>query len=157
MLELDGVARRLVLCTPDLPPQHLPGVISGAEADCCVRDEGSAAAAEIGLPAITLQPTLSAGGRQRAAAPLATEWILLTSGTTGAPKLVLHTLASLTSALAGQPPPPEPLTGEAIAPYLADLGRRVPLRAGQPLRAGLPDAAARSARRGRARSPAAST
>ena len=33
MLELDGVVRRLVLCTPDLPPQHLPGVISGAKKD----------------------------------------------------------------------------------------------------------------------------
>jgi len=34
----------------------------------------------------------------------ATEWILLTSGTTGAPKLVLHDLASLTSALTGEAP-----------------------------------------------------
>ena len=38
---------------------------------------------------------------ERADCQLDTEWVLLTSGTTGAPKLVAHTLASLTSAFAG--------------------------------------------------------
>ena len=83
MLELDGVARRLVLCTPDLPSQHLPGVIAGAAADCCVRDEGSAAA-ETGLTAITLQAALSAVPVARLRL-LATEFSLLTSVTTWAP------------------------------------------------------------------------
>jgi acyl-coenzyme A synthetase/AMP-(fatty) acid ligase len=108
LLELDGVARRLVLCTPDLAAQYLPGIIQVAQCEACVRDVGSAPADVIGLPATTLTPALShkVVGR-RSTHP--TEWILLTSGTTGAPKLVLHTLASLTSALAGAPPPPEPL------------------------------------------------
>src|SRR5207247_2695248 len=38
-----------------------------------------------------------------------TEWVLLTAGTTGAPKLVRHTLASLTSAFTAQEAPPSPL------------------------------------------------
>src|SRR5580700_6306035 len=38
MLELDGVAARMVLCPPDLAAQHLPGVLRDAAADACVRD-----------------------------------------------------------------------------------------------------------------------
>lgn len=33
LVELDGVARRLVLCTPDLAPEQLAGVCAAAEAD----------------------------------------------------------------------------------------------------------------------------
>ena len=105
MLELDGVAARMVLCPPDLAAQHLPGVLRDAAADACVRD------AE-GLPAATPDvPLTVTAGTQLLPMPVprraqhATEWILLTSGTTGAPKLVEHSLASLTSALAGQPRP----------------------------------------------------
>ena len=104
LIELDGVARRLVLCTPDLKSEHFPQVIATAGADAWVRDAG--APHSCGVPmALTVDV---------AAAPLSapitrrhsheTEWVLLTSGTTGAPKLVLHTLSSLTSVLARRAP-----------------------------------------------------
>jgi acyl-coenzyme A synthetase/AMP-(fatty) acid ligase len=105
MIELDGVARRLVLCPPDLAAEHLPAVLRGAEADAAVRDEGHPAAGALDVPtSISAAPVLQRADVSRRRSH-ATQWILLTSGTTGAPKLVQHTLFSLTSALAGQPRP----------------------------------------------------
>src|SRR5579872_1269743 len=36
MIELDGVARRLVLCPPGVSPDHLPSIIATAEIDAIV-------------------------------------------------------------------------------------------------------------------------
>jgi acyl-coenzyme A synthetase/AMP-(fatty) acid ligase len=108
LIELDGVARRMVLCPPDLPAEHLPHVARGAQADAWIGD-----AARGGLPPgigpgigvvveVTAGPTpLPCEMTRRTDRD--TEWVLLTSGTTGAPKLVLHELASLVSAFAGSP------------------------------------------------------
>jgi acyl-coenzyme A synthetase/AMP-(fatty) acid ligase len=103
VLELDGVARRIVLCAPDLSAAHLPAVLRDGECDACVRDAAWPEAD--GLPALCItaepQPREAALTRRRTCT---SEWVLLTSGTTGAPKLVLHTLASLASALPRQRP-----------------------------------------------------
>jgi len=109
LIELDGVARRMVLCPPDLPTEHLPAVVRDAEADACVVDEQTATAASDVLTCFDIGPRLtrSASARRRSRV---TEWVLLTSGTTGVPKLVLHTLESLTSALrAAARAPADPL------------------------------------------------
>ena len=98
LIELDGVARRMVLCPPDLPPEHLPAVARDAEADACVVDEGAASARSGVPPGFEVRPYLTHNGSPRRRSR-GTEWVLLTSGTTGVPKLVLHTLEGLTSAL----------------------------------------------------------
>ncbi len=78
LVELDGVARRLILATPDLPAEYLPAIVADADVDAIVSDRR-----EFRIP------------DPRFLVP--TEWVLLTSGTTGAPKMVVHTFASLTA------------------------------------------------------------
>ena len=101
LLELDGIARRMVLCTPDLSPEHLPHVVRSSQADTWLGDAAaSSPPAGVGLDfALEADATPQPCSVDRRASG-DTEWVLLTSGTTGAPKLVAHTLASLTNAFA---------------------------------------------------------
>jgi hypothetical protein len=104
LIELDGIARRLVLCPPDVSTEHLDAIIADAEIDAVVSDHDRAAHVPAGTPVVAI------GELDRADNPpcagLRTEWLLLTSGTTGAPKLVSHDLASLTAPIrsGGEPP-----------------------------------------------------
>jgi acyl-coenzyme A synthetase/AMP-(fatty) acid ligase len=99
LIELDGVARRIVVCPPDLPEQHIPFVIETAEVDAIVSDRPmfplGASRSVIFCPC-----SKEIGPRNyERTTETQTEWVLLTSGTTGVPKLVAHTLASLAGAI----------------------------------------------------------
>jgi acyl-CoA synthetase (AMP-forming)/AMP-acid ligase II len=98
LIELDGVARRVVVCPSDVASVHLPGVIATAAVDTVVGDR---AAAELGPADFVPSHTSVRPGAVNREPGEPTEWVLLTSGTTGLPKLVRHTLATLAGPMLG--------------------------------------------------------
>jgi acyl-coenzyme A synthetase/AMP-(fatty) acid ligase len=96
LIELDGVARQIVLAPPASGPSALAALMRAAGADALVTD-ADAPAPEIDVVirvACRLPLVPLATPRPR---PHVTQWIMPTSGTSGPPKLVAHTLASLTA------------------------------------------------------------
>jgi len=90
MFELDGVARRMLLCPPDLRSEHLGSVMADAAIDAVVGDQ-PALWSEFNLP-LVVNGSLPLRPANPPAVSRETEWLLLTSGTTGAPKVVSHSL-----------------------------------------------------------------
>lgn len=86
LLSLDGRVAALLLLSPDLPADTAQTVMREAGVERVVTERTD-------LPgAVTLDAVLAEGGE---GAPLATQWLLTTSGTTGTPKLVRHERATI--------------------------------------------------------------
>jgi len=135
LVELDGVARRLVLCTPDLAPEQLAAISASAEADAMLVDDAGApeSTPSLAMYRATERPVGEDLQRRRSDA---TEWILLTSGTTGAPKLVVHSFESLAGALPRQPTSVRPMVWSTFYDIRRYGGLQIYLRAaisGSPL------------------------
>jgi len=104
LIELDGRARRLAILPPDFDAAHLGAVIAAAEIDAVVIDDGSPQCAALDLPIrISCAPSIVASA-EIFSARARSEWVLMTSGTTGVPKMVSHDLGSLTAAMQAQSP-----------------------------------------------------
>lgn len=144
MLELDGVAARMVLCPADVAAEHLPVVARRAAVEACVGDlHGPASNLEGIRTSIGIEPELLPCDLARVNSHT-TEWVLLTSGTTGVPKLVRHDLATLTYALADSRRGPEAIVwgtfydirrygGLQIFLRAMHLGSLVPADPGEPV------------------------
>src|SRR3954463_7908996 len=85
LIELDGVAARIVIAPPDIKREHLAAIVERAGIETVVSDDPALAVE--GVDFAQLHPP-----RLGAAVPSRhkSEWILFTSGTTGVPKMVAH-------------------------------------------------------------------
>jgi acyl-coenzyme A synthetase/AMP-(fatty) acid ligase len=119
LIELDGIAARLVLCPPGRSLAEIRLIALEAEANALIVDEpgelyGSANLGTVVQCSPSVKPIDAQEERRQS-----TEWVLLTSGTTGAPKLVSHSLASL----AGDMQNPNALGRDTIWSTFYDIRR----------------------------------
>jgi acyl-CoA synthetase (AMP-forming)/AMP-acid ligase II len=94
IIALDGIARRILLCTDNVLP-FLPSVLQQSNADHIISDRDLQTGSRWAHYERDLPYTVSAYEDRS----YETEWVLFTSGTTGQPKMALHTLSSLTGPL----------------------------------------------------------
>jgi len=99
LIDLDGVARQIILCPSDLPPEHLTSIATTACVDAVVTDRDPHEFSTVSPKVIACSLPLLPASSNSHAQPRQTEWVLLTSGTTGVPKLAKHSFAGLTGAI----------------------------------------------------------
>jgi acyl-CoA synthetase (AMP-forming)/AMP-acid ligase II len=97
LIELDGIADRIVICPPETPPEQLSSLVKKGGVDTIVSDYELPDQDYLnGLWRVPCGPVVTpAKAVQVDHRP--TEWVLLTSGTTSTPKMIVHNLASLTA------------------------------------------------------------
>jgi acyl-coenzyme A synthetase/AMP-(fatty) acid ligase len=99
LIELDGVVRRLILCPPGLSASNISSIAATGAVDMFVTDSTNGDSSGGNIERLILSAPRDMYSVPDRRAGLHSEWILLTSGTTGAPKLVRHTFATLTGAI----------------------------------------------------------
>jgi len=105
MTEIDGVARRMLLCPPDLDAAHVKTLVEEADIEAVVTDQPARwTDAGVYLVVAARAPERAALKPRKVQTERATEWLMLTSGTSGVPKIVSHSLEGLTGAIVADGP-----------------------------------------------------
>ncbi len=120
MTEIDGVARRMLLCPPDFNGDHIETLIEDADIDAVVTDHPPRwTDAGVYLVVGARAPAPATGKKVKTGR--ATEWLILMSGTSAVPKIGGHTLEGLTGAIVADGPahgaPPVWATFDDIRSY----------------------------------------
>jgi len=98
LIEWDGRAARMLVCPPDLTREHLNAAMAETGAAVLVTDWDAAELVDVPARVVRVLAQPRAIERSEPTATR-TEWVLFTSGTSGRPKMVGHTLAGLAGAI----------------------------------------------------------
>ena len=100
LVELDGVARRMIICPPDATKEFLIAAADIGAADIVIGrgDHADGYASPLQQYELLKPERIN----RKVERSQATEWVLPTSGTSGPPKLVVHTIATLCGAFPRQ-------------------------------------------------------
>ena len=96
---LDGKVQRLLLLPPDVNLEHYAAMIRDASIDTIICSDATPFVA-LGVETIVLGEVLPSVSKVPRSQSGPTQWLMLTSGTTGEPKIAVHSLAALTGAIA---------------------------------------------------------
>ena len=129
LIQLDGIAGRIVLYPPDMPREYLSFVADTAGADAIFTDQPELESLDRRVECIIPDGQRTATRDIECESLIETEWILLTSGTTGLPKLVVHTLASLSDAIDRSSPSRTPIVWSTFYDIRRYGGLQIFLRA----------------------------
>ena len=99
LVDLDGLARRIVIAPPDLKTSDTAAVMAEADVDAVVTDDEPEALQHRRDLLIAAPLPLGSDAAGFADDTRNTEWVMLTSGTTGPPKMVVHSRIGLTGAI----------------------------------------------------------
>ncbi len=92
---LDGTAEHVVLLSPGAAPDLAARLAADSRCDAILCDDPDRFDGRTAAPAFDSLSALADGLAPGKSSPETTRWVMTTSGTTGVPKLVSHTLASL--------------------------------------------------------------
>jgi len=103
MTEIDGVARRMLLCPPDFNADHIQALIEDADIDAVVADH-PARWTDSGVYLVVAARAPAPAIGKKVKTGRTTEWLMPTSGPSGVPKIVGHALEALTGAMVADGP-----------------------------------------------------